>query len=60
MKNIDLNKYQEFVDAVTSNESKSNDDFTGKDANEIGSMAVKESLEEYEKIEFIQTYVQTI
>ena len=30
MKNIDLNKYQEFVDAVTSNESKSNNDFTNR------------------------------
>ena len=28
MKNIDLNKYQEFVDAVTSNESKNNNDFS--------------------------------
>ena len=27
MKNIDLNKYQEFVDAVTSTESKNNSDF---------------------------------
>ena len=30
MKNIDLNKYQEFVDAVTSNESKSNNDFSNR------------------------------
>ena len=30
MKNIDLNKYKEFVDAVTSNESKSNNDFSSR------------------------------
>ena len=30
MKNIDLNKYKEFVDAVTSDESKSNDAFSNR------------------------------
>ena len=30
MKNIDLNKYKEFVDAVTSDESKNNDNFTNR------------------------------
>jgi len=30
LKNIDLNKYKEFVDAVTSDESKNNDNFTNR------------------------------
>ena len=29
-KQIDLNKYKEFVDAVTSDESKNNDNFTNR------------------------------